>query len=238
MFFSRLEELIYILKENYASYRVKPDRPAQEAAGGYSEDSLTKAINDNVDNFANFMFTQMFKAAAPENVRRLLSHKDQTRVTVEEAYKVYFTNHRLEMDKKSSSVHAVNDESDNGQVNQQDVAAFRPQQRQQNRGFQSNSNRGNNRSRGQNNRSNYNNGNRQNYNQSNQPKCNTSRNGKFCVYSKIMNHTQEECRKRINDNKLCVTSNGQIYWPKQNSTNDNPNTVQNSNPSAVESVFH
>ena len=93
MFFSRLEELIFVLKENYASYRVKPDRPAQEAGGGYSDASLTKAINDNVDNFANFMFTQMFKAAAPENVRRLLSHKDQTRLTVEDAYKVYFTDH-------------------------------------------------------------------------------------------------------------------------------------------------
>jgi len=82
MFFSHLEEFIYVLKENYASYRVKPDRPSQEAAGGYSEDSLTKAINDNVGNFANFMFTQMFKAAAPENVRWLLSQKDQTRLTV------------------------------------------------------------------------------------------------------------------------------------------------------------
>jgi len=45
MFFSCLEELIFALKENYASYRVKPDRPAQEAAGGYSEDSLTKFLN-------------------------------------------------------------------------------------------------------------------------------------------------------------------------------------------------
>jgi hypothetical protein len=69
MFFSQLEELIYVLKENYASYHVKPDRQAQEATGGYSEDSLTKAINDNVDNFANFIFTRMFKATAPENVR-------------------------------------------------------------------------------------------------------------------------------------------------------------------------
>jgi len=62
MFFLRLEELIYVLKENYASYHVKLERPAQEPSGGYSEDSLTKAINQNVDNFANFMFTQMFKA--------------------------------------------------------------------------------------------------------------------------------------------------------------------------------
>ncbi len=77
MFFSRLEELIFVLKENYASYRVKPDRPAQEAGGGYSDASLTKAINDNVDNFANFMFTQMFKAATPENVRQLSQRSNQ-----------------------------------------------------------------------------------------------------------------------------------------------------------------
>jgi hypothetical protein len=141
------------------------------------------------------------------------------------------------MDKKSCSVHAVNEEADNGQPDQQDVMAFWLQQRQQNHGFQSNSNRGNNQSRGQNNRSNYN-SNRQNYSQNNQPKSNASRNGKFRVYCKIINQTQEECRKPINDNKPCFTSKGQLYWPKVNSTNDNPNTVQqNSNPSAIESVF-
>jgi hypothetical protein len=54
-----------------------------------------------------------------------------------------------------------------------------------------------------------------------------------------MNHTQEECRKCINDNKPCVTSKGQLYWPKVNSTTDNPNTVhKNSNPNAIDLVFH
>ncbi len=69
MFFSHLKELIFVLKENYASYRVKPEQLAQQPQGDYSEDALTKAINNNIDNFANFMFTQMFKTAAPENVR-------------------------------------------------------------------------------------------------------------------------------------------------------------------------
>ncbi len=82
MFFSCLEELIFILKENYASYRVKPEWPNQRAQGGYSEDNLMKYANDSVDSFANFMFTQMFKAAAPENVWWLLWYKDQTRLTV------------------------------------------------------------------------------------------------------------------------------------------------------------
>jgi len=49
------------------------------------------------DNFANFMFTQMFKAATPENVMRLLSHKDQTRLMAEDTYKVFFTDYRLKI---------------------------------------------------------------------------------------------------------------------------------------------
>ncbi len=129
MFFSRLEELVFVLKENYASYRVKPDRPPPiQPQGTYTEDALTKYANDSVDAFANFLFMQMFKAAAPENIRRLLSHKDQSRLTVEEAYKVFFTDHRMEMDKKLSTVHAVTDEFENPVQQEQDVAAFKPQQ--------------------------------------------------------------------------------------------------------------
>jgi Skp family chaperone for outer membrane proteins len=145
MFFSRLEELVFVLKENYASYRVKPDRPPLiQPQGTYMEDALTKYANDSIDAFANFFFTQMFKAAAPENVRRLLSHKDQSRLTVEEAYKVFFTDHRMEMDKKLSAVHAVTDKFENPVQQEQDVAAFKPQQRQQPR--QQNYNRGSNHS--------------------------------------------------------------------------------------------
>jgi hypothetical protein len=115
-FFSHLEELIFVLKENYASHQVKPEWLPKQPQGGYSEDALTKAINNNIDNFANFMFTQMFKAAAPENVRWLLSHKDQTRLTVVDAYKVFITDHRLEMDKKASLIHAVSEETENSWV--------------------------------------------------------------------------------------------------------------------------
>jgi len=120
------EELVHVLKENYALYRVKPDRLAQQLQGGYSEDALTKAINENVNNFANFLFTQMFRATALENVRRLLSHKDQTRLTVEDAYKVFFMDYRLEMDKKaaSTSVHAIAEEQE-AATQDQKVTAFR-----------------------------------------------------------------------------------------------------------------
>jgi hypothetical protein len=150
------------------------------------------------------LFAQIFKAAAPENAPKLLSHKHQTRLTVDDAYQTFFTEHRVEQDKRQPTalnVHAIEDHQDQDTANiDPNGAAFRLQcpQQQQFRQRQSN-NRGN-RSRGQNSYRGNNNGNRSSQNQGN----NVSRNGKFCLYCKILNHTQKECRNRINDKKtLC-----------------------------------
>jgi hypothetical protein len=71
----------------------------------------------------------MFIGTAPENVRRLLSHKDQTRLTVEEAYKVFFTDHRMEMDKKATQIHTVSVEQEFSPAQlEQDIATFKHQQ--------------------------------------------------------------------------------------------------------------
>jgi hypothetical protein len=83
---SRLEKLFNTLHENYASYRVKPDRPAPiQPQGPYTEDNLTSIANDSVRAYNKFLLTQVFRAATPESVRKLLSHKDQTRMTVDDA---------------------------------------------------------------------------------------------------------------------------------------------------------
>jgi len=154
-------------------------------------------VNDSVEAYNKVLFAQVFKAAAPENVRKLLSHKDQTRLTVDDAYQTFFTEHRVEQDKRQPTalnVHAVEDNLDQESNNTDpNMAAFRPQhppQQQQFRQQQQYNNRGN-RSRGQ---SSY----RGNSNRSSQNQgSNASRNGKFCIYCKILNHTQEECRKKL-----------------------------------------
>ncbi len=123
------------------------------------------------DNFANFMFTQMFKAATPENVRRLLFHKDQTRLMVEDTYKVFFTDYRLKMDKKaaSTSVHVIVEEQE-AATQDQEIATFQLQQKQQTQAPQQNFNNLGNRSRGQGfSRSNFN-----KCQNSNQPRSNTA----------------------------------------------------------------
>jgi hypothetical protein len=151
-FFSRLEALFNVLHENFASYRIKPDRPAQLPAGNYSEDALTQYANDHVEAYNKFLFAQVFKAAALENVHKLLSHKDQTHLTVDDAYQTFFMEHRVEQDKCQSTIniHAV-DRNQDQDVTTPDpnVAAFRPQQQQQFHSQQSGYNNRGNRSRGQ-----------------------------------------------------------------------------------------
>jgi hypothetical protein len=239
-FFSHLEKLFNVLHENYASYRIKPDRPAQLQDGHYSEDALTQYANNSVEAYNKFLFAQVFKAAAPENVRKLLSHNDQTRLTVDDAYQTFFTEHRVEQDKRQPTaikVHAVEDNLDLDATNTDpNMAAIRPQRPQQQQQFrqQQNNNRGN-RSRGQ---TSYRGSNSNNNRSSKNQGSNASRNGKFCIYCKILNHTQEECRKRINDKKPCVNGKGQLYWPKINNINtQNAQSANHDSNNEVDSVF-
>ncbi len=132
-FFSRLEKLFNVLHENYASYRIKPECPAQLPTGNYSEDVLTEYANDHVEAYNKFHLAQVFKAAAPENICKLLSHKDQTHLTVDYAYQTFFTEHRVEQDKRqfTISVHAVEENQDqDAPIQDPNVAPFRPQQQQ------------------------------------------------------------------------------------------------------------
>jgi hypothetical protein len=134
----------------------------------------------------------------------------------------------VETDKRQSAfntIHAVEDVPEqNPPVQDYNVAAFRPQQ-QQSRSQPSGYNNRGNQPRGQGSfKGNL--GNRQNQTQGS----NASRNGKFCVYCNIMNHTQDECRKRMKDNKPCVNSIGQLYWPKINNIETNMAESQNFDP--------
>jgi hypothetical protein len=154
-------------------------------------------------------------------------------LTVDDAYDTFFTDHRVETDRKERAmVNVINDaEEDSGNAsNETDIAAFRPQQRQQPQRYnqQQNSNYRSNQNQQQKGKPN------KKFYPKKQNNSNTqgnSGNGKFCAYCKILNHSQEECRKRIRDNKPCVTNQGKMYWPKVNST------VDNNDPNNVGAVF-
>ena len=53
-----------------------------------------------------------------------------------------------------------------------------------------------------------------NYKSNAGPGNNTNRNGKYCFYCKLQNHTQDECFKRIREKKPCRDRQGRAYWPR------------------------
>ncbi len=53
-----------------------------------------------------------------------------------------------------------------------------------------------------------------NYKSNTRPGNNTNRNGKYCFYCKLQNHTQDECFKRIREKKPCRDRQGRAYWPR------------------------
>jgi hypothetical protein len=123
--------------------------------------------------------------------------------------KTFFTEHQVEKDKHQStvSIHVVDTNQDQEvATSDPNVAAFRPQQQQQQfRAQQSGYYNWGNRSRGQGSYP----GNSNNRSMQNKGSY-AARNGKFWIHCKILNHTQEECRKRINENKSCVNGKGQL----------------------------
>jgi hypothetical protein len=57
---------------------------------------------------------------------------------------------------------------------------------------------------------------------------NNNQNGKYCYFCKIQGHRQEECRKRMKENKPCRDVQGRYYWPKIYLMEDNDAKAVNS----------
>jgi hypothetical protein len=93
-------------------------------------DTILKMLSQNnngVKVYNKFLLTQVFKAAAPENIRKLLSHKDQTQLTIDDIYQTFFMDHKVETDKREAKINAVTlADTDNQDTSapEQEVAAF------------------------------------------------------------------------------------------------------------------
>ena len=152
-----------------------------------------------------------------------MGQHDQTTITLDDMYQVATDTQRESGLKASKPVSAIQDDSQSEDEDEEDtkdeVAAF--QNKRKNR-FQG---QNRNLSQGSGQRSNRNNPGGGN---------NRNRNGKYCFYCKIQNHTQEECRKRMKDNKPCRDKQGRAYWPKVYVTNEN----QGRDQQGQQLVFH
>jgi hypothetical protein len=224
---ARITNTMVIIKESYAAYENKILEPPTDAQGlghvGLLEATATQWKNDTVNNMLQFFKMQLFKASLPGDLRKVVAQHDLNTITLDEMYQVATDTQRESGPKTSRLVSAIQDDSqseaEDDEEAEDEVAAF---QNKRNNRFP---NRSRNQNQGQSQCSNrYNSGAGNNRN----------RNRKYCFYCKIQNHTQEECRKRIKENKPCKDKQGRAYWPKVYVNNEN----QDRDQQGQQPVFH
>ncbi len=173
-----------------------------------------------------FFKMQLFRASLPWDLRKVVAQHDQNTIMLDDMYQVATDTQRESGPKASRPVSAIQDDSqseaEDDEEAEDDFAAF---QNKRNNRFP---NRGRNQKQSQLQCSNrYNSGARNNWN----------RNGKYCFYCKIQNHTQEECRKRIKENKPRRDKQRRALRPVGTSlfvTNEN----QDRDPQGQQPLFH
>jgi len=212
---TRITRTTRVIRENFDDYDAKIPYPHNDVNGGISNNAFRRFLRQYDAMWINFFKMNLFKAALTPELRSVVAQQEQETITIKRMYQVATTAQRELKGKSPTLVNELREEENPNEEENDDVAAFnqrgaRPKNNQtggQNRGnfnsgrggYQSGFNRGSNAGYG-------NNGNR---------------NGKYCYFCKIQGHRQEECRKRMRENKPCRDAQGRSYWPKVHNMEEN-----------------
>jgi hypothetical protein len=226
-YFGRLNKTNNIIMEGKTQYTLLPPKPVVQA-NGFLDTAEVDAYYDIRDKaIGEFYLLNLFRAGLPTELKRVINLQSLNELDLYNAVKLAtIESLSREEAKASSHVFAIDDETEDAvdAVNYRQQKSSNQSSRGQNRNFQGN-NRG----------SNSNRGNPYLWKNPNQQQAgnNSNRNKQVCVFCKIPNHRQEECRKRINANKPCLDTNGRPFWPKVNAATDsNPGQ----NPAQIQSI--
>ncbi len=74
---ARITNTMVIIKESYATYENKIEAPQHNANGGYLDATATKWKNNSVNNVKQFFKMQLFRAALPGDICKVVAQHDQ-----------------------------------------------------------------------------------------------------------------------------------------------------------------
>jgi hypothetical protein len=215
-YFGRLNKTNNIIMEGKCQYTLLPPKPVVQA-NGFLDTAEFDAYYDIRDKaIGEFYLLDLFRAGLPTELKRVINLQSLNELDLYNAVKLAtIESLSREEGKASSQIFSIEDETEDAV----DAVTFRQQKPSnqashgQNRNF-----RGNNRGAS----SNANKENPYSWRNPNQQQSgnNSNRNKQVCVFCKIPNHRQEECRKRINANMPCLDTQGRPFWPKVNSATD------------------
>jgi hypothetical protein len=120
---ARITNTMVIIKECYATYENKVAVPANHNANGrYFEATAT---NDSVNNAMQFFKMQVFWAALPADILKVVTQYDQNTMALDDMYQITTTTQREAGAKLTKSVTAVDKDSHSDTAdNDNEVATF------------------------------------------------------------------------------------------------------------------
>jgi hypothetical protein len=224
-YFGRLNKTNNIIMEGKCQYTLLPPKPVVQA-NGFMDTAEVDAYYDIRDRaIGKFYLLNLFRAGLPTELKRVINLQSLNELDLYNAVKLAtIESLSREESKASSQVFAIDDETEDA-VDVVTLCQQKPPTQSscgQNKNFRGNS-------RGAS--GNATRGNPYSWRNPNQQQ--SGSNSNLCVFCKIPNHRQEECRKRINANKPCLDTNGRPFWPKVNAAAD-AHTGQN--PAPIQSI--
>jgi hypothetical protein len=213
---TRITRTTRVIRESFDEYDAKIPYPHNDVNGGISNAAFRRFLRQYDAMWVNFFKMNLFKAALTPELRSVVAQQEQDTITIKKMYQVATTAQRELKGKGPALVNEVREEEPMAESETDDVAAFNR------RGARPRSNQAGGSSRGT-----YNSG-RGGYQTSygrgsgnSGSGNNNNRNGKYCYFCKLQGHRQEECRKRMKENKPCRDAQGRYYWPKIYVMDDN-----------------
>jgi len=213
---ARITNTMVIIKESYASYENKPPAPAHfDVNNGYTMPVCRQWKDDVLNNTQQFLKMQLFRAALTPELRKVIAQRNPNDMTLDDMYQIATDTQREAGPKVKQAIAAVQPENEDDEI-----AAFQRRKpknfnQRRNPSFAAPNAAANTGSKYSN-----------NYKSNAGPGNNTNRNGKYCFYCKLQNHTQDECFKRIREKKPCRDRQGRAYWPRVYLTEDSESQAQ------------
>jgi hypothetical protein len=199
---ARITNTMVIIKDSYASYENKPPAPANfDVNNGFTMPVCRQWKDDVLNNTQQFLKMQLFRAALTPELQKVVAQRNPNTMTLDDMYQIATDTQREAGPKIKQAVAAIQLEDDNDEVaafqrrknknsDRKKTSSSNPMAKSGSKGYSGN------------------------YRSNTGPGNNTNKNGKYCFYCKLQNHTQDECFKRIHEKKLCRDRQGRAYWPR------------------------
>ncbi len=203
---SRITNTMVILKDNYASYENKPAALAHNDVNeGFTIPTARRWRDEALNKVTQFLKMQLFRAAIPANLQKVVAQRNPNTLTLNDIYQIATDNQRKAGPKIKKEVAAIHPDERDCSDGEEEIAAF------QKKKFSKSADRK--KTSSPTTKTNFK-GYSSNYKSVSGPGNNTNRNGKYCFYCKLQNHTQEDCFKRITYKKPCKDKQGHAYWSR------------------------